>query len=40
MTESGVHLFLHPKYRHQVVYTKLNLQICYLLQYYGEVLHV
>ena len=38
-TESSFQQPLHPNSHHQVVYTKFNLQIYYLTQYYREVWH-
>ena len=37
ITESGVHPSLHPNCHHQLIYTKLNLQMYYPPQYYREV---
>ena len=33
MTESGVHLFLHPIFHHQIRFAKFNLEIIYLPPY-------
>ena len=39
ITESGVHLSLHPNCHHQIVYSKFNLQIYFSPPYLREVWH-
>ena len=37
--ESGVHSSLHPNCYHQIVFAKINVQICYPPPYEGEIWH-
>ena len=39
ITESGVHLSLHPNSHHQIIFTKFNLEIHYPPTYFPDVWH-